>query len=441
MADPLRGLLPPQRSVEEGGHYRLMHYVVRQPVDDGLLYNLMTKAMVLLDPDEVERFEKDPAGLQELLEGWFVVPEAHDDRKLAREVRSVAKMLAKPARGLTGYTILTTTDCNARCFYCYEKGRSRIAMTEETAKATARYIIRTCDRGKTISIRWFGGEPLYNKKVITLICTDLKDAGVAFRSSIISNGLLFDEETVAQAIELWNLKKTQITLDGTEKVYNRIKDYIDPQGSAFQKVLGNIHLLVNAGVRVKIRLNIDRHNADDLFLLADQLGDEFGGNPLVNVYSHSLFEACDSNAAVTHSDEIRRELYMKQILLRDHLLGLGLASPGKPGHSLKLNRCMADNDSSVIILPDGHVGKCEHFSESEWFAHISSDEVDERQIASFKDLWPELEECPECALYPDCIRLLKCEEAVHCYPEEREEKLHDLRGQILSYYRNHVVPD
>ena len=441
MADPLPGLLALQCPVE-GELYRLMHFIVQQPVEEGLLlYHVMTKALVLLNPDEVKQFEKDPSAVPGLVEGWFAVPYSHDDLKLAREVHAVGKMLSKPAKGVSSYAILPTTDCNARCFYCYEKGRSRIPMSSETAKATAQYIIRNRNGEDTVKIRWFGGEPLYNKKVITLICTELKKAGVTYRSSMVSNGLLFDEPTVVEAVELWKLKRVQITLDGTEPVYNRIKNYVNPEGSAFSMVLGNIRLLVNAGVEVSIRLNIDRHNADDLFLLADQIGAEFGSSPLVRVYSHTLFEACNAKAAVTHSEAQRRELFRKQRLLRVKLRELGLSSPRRLSHSLKLNHCMADNDSSVVILPDGHIGKCEHFSESEWFSHVSSCEIDESVIASFKELCPDLEACGECPLYPDCIRLSKCEEAVHCYPEEREDKLLNLQDQLLSYYRSHEVPD
>lgn len=419
-----------------------MRYVVQQPVEEGLLlYHVMTKALVLIDHNEAALLEKDPSAVPGLVEGWFAVPESHDDLTLAREVRAVGKMLSKPVKGISSYTILSTTDCNARCFYCYEKGRSRIPMTEETAKATAQYMIRKSYGEDTVKIRWFGGEPLFNKKVITQICTELKEAGVTYSSSMVSNGLLFDEPTVAEAVDLWKLKKIQITLDGTEDVYNRVKSYVNPEGSAFRRVLGNIRLLVDAGVKVSIRLNIDRHNADDLFLLAEQLGAEFGSNPLVRVYSHSLFEACDSRAAVIHSDTQRRELSGKQKLLREKLRELGLSSPGKLSHSLKLNRCMADNDSDVVILPDGHIGKCEHFSESEWFSHVSSGEIDESVISSFQELRPELEACGECPLYPDCIRLSKCEESVHCHPEEREDKLLDLEDRLLTYYRSHAVPD
>lgn len=438
MADPLAGLLKDQQ-FREDEPYRMMHYVVSRPVEEGvLLYNVMTKALVLLDADEARRMEKDPASVPGLVAGWFAVPQSHDDRKLALEVRAVGRMLLNPVKAVNKYTILTTTDCNARCFYCYEKGRSRIPMSDATARDVAAYIIRN-SHGEKVSIRWFGGEPLYNKGVISTICSLLAEAGVTYKSTMVSNGLLFDDDVVAEAVQSWKLKWVQITLDGTEDIYNRVKNFVDPVGSPFRSVLGSIRRLVDAGVRVSIRLNIDRHNADDLFSLAEMLGRDFGGSPLVSVYSHSLFDTCSTGLVLHHSDEQRKMLYDKQVQLRERLREHGLDRPSKLRHSLKLNRCMADNDAAVLILPDGHIGKCEHYSDSEWFAHVAEEDRDETVLASFKELRPELDACAECPAYPDCFRLVKCSETAHCYPEEREEKIAVIRQQMLLYYRGHEV--
>ena len=162
MAKPLPGLLGRQR-LTPGEPYRLLHFVVQQPVDEGLLlYNVLTKAVVVLDPAEARQLTADPASVPGLVEAWFVVPQSHDDRRLAQEVRAVARMLQPPVRGIKTYTIFTTTDCNARCFYCFQKGRSQIPMRDETAVATADYIVRHA-AGQKVRLCWFGGEPLYNK--------------------------------------------------------------------------------------------------------------------------------------------------------------------------------------------------------------------------------------------------------------------------------------
>ena len=49
---------------------------------------------------------------------------------------------------------------------------------------------------------------------------------------MISNGYLFSEEIIDRAARLWELRNVQITLDGTEKVYNETKAYIAPKDNA-----------------------------------------------------------------------------------------------------------------------------------------------------------------------------------------------------------------
>jgi radical SAM protein with 4Fe4S-binding SPASM domain len=431
-ASTLVGLLKDQQ-FRDGESYRLMHFVVRQPVEEGLLlYNVLTRAVVLLTPEEARTMEEDVAAVPELVAKWFAVPSSFDDRNLAREVRAVGKMLEKQPKGISGYTILTTTDCNARCFYCCEKGRRKIPMTDRTARKAAEFILRN-NPGEKVHLRWFGGEPLYNKGVISLICGLLRDAKVDFQSSMVSNGYLFDDETIDEAVGLWNLKKVQITLDGTEEVYNRSKAFIYAEGSPYRRVLENLHRLLKAGIRVNVRLNIDRHNADDLFKLADILIAKHGGNKLFTVYSHSLFETGPSESAVSHTDARRRNLFETRMRLQDKLKRGMIAVDHKLPDKLKLHRCMADSDTNILILPDGHLGKCD-FSD-EWVGDLESTERDEKKLTEFKRLREEIDACADCPFYPDCFRLALCDEAAHCYPEEREEKQEETRQSLLSFYQ------
>ena len=131
----------------------------------------------------------------------------------------------------------------------------------------------------------------FNKQVIDIICTDLTEKGIVYESMMISNGYLFDGATVEQAVSHWKLKSVQITLDGTEEIYNRSKAFIYKDGkSPYQVVLANIQRLLDAGVAVLIRLNMDEHNADNLMELADELHEQFGENKKLTVYSHVLYE-------------------------------------------------------------------------------------------------------------------------------------------------------
>ena len=139
IASKFKQIVGRQKRVD-GERYRLMTYVVQQPVADGLLlYNMLTCSLVLLTPDEAA----DITMQQELIDCWFLVPQEHDDQKLCRQIRQMAALLKPAAKAITGYTILTTTGCNARCFYCFEKGTKPVTMTAETADKVARYIVTT----------------------------------------------------------------------------------------------------------------------------------------------------------------------------------------------------------------------------------------------------------------------------------------------------------
>ena len=402
-----------------------MTYVVQQPVDDGLLlYNTLTCSLVLLSPDEAA----DITAQQELIDRWFLVPEDYDDRNACHEIRQMVALLTPPDKAITTYTILTTTGCNARCFYCYEKGTKPITMTAETASKVVRYIV--AHRGDDeVECRWFGGEPLVNNKVIDQICTELSQQGVPFHSEMTTNGYLFDADMVQRAKELWQLQKVQITLDGTAQTYNRVKAYVYQGVNAFERVLENISLLTAAGIRVLVRLNVDKHNIGEMAELVELLHQRFGANEHLSVYSHELFGE--------HSSEDNAELFAQRMQLEQRIAQCGYGGRKYSGLQKDIIKgcCMADTDGSVVIVPDGHLGKCEHYIDSEFFGHIDSEERDEAIIRKFKERRADIEACATCPYYPQCIRLVVCENAM-CTPERQQELLHKtLEGMKNEYER------
>ena len=114
-----------------------------------------------------------------------------------------------------------------------------------------------------MSHSWFGGAPLFRKKCINIICERLKESGIPYRSSMISNGYLFDEKTVNEAKNLWKLKNVQITIDGTKDIYNKTKSFVYKNGNPFETVMGNIKRLSENGISVTIRINVGKFNAED----------------------------------------------------------------------------------------------------------------------------------------------------------------------------------
>jgi radical SAM protein with 4Fe4S-binding SPASM domain len=95
---------------------------------------------------------------------------------------------------------------------------------------------------------------------------------------------------------------------------------------------------------------------------------------------------------------------------------------------------MADNDGSVVIAPDGHLGKCEHFIDREFFGHIDSEERDMTIIRKFKERRADIEACATCPFYPLCYRLVMCENDFGCTPETRQGGMRKMVASMKYEY-------
>ena len=415
-----------QQKRADGQRYRLMCYVVQQPVADGLLlYNTLTCSLLLLTPDEAA----DLTAQQELIDCWFLVPQEHDDQKLCRQILQMVALLKPTTKAVTGYTILPTTGCNARCFYCFEKGTKPVTMTTETAAKVARYIVAHHGNEK-VKLNWFVGEPLVNAKVIDQICTELSEQGVPFYSEIVTNGYLFDADMVQRAKDLWQLKHVQITLDGTAQTYNRVKDYVYQGVNAFERVLQNIGLLTAASIPVVIRLNVDKYNMEEMAQLVEQLHQRFGINEHLSVYSHELYG--------DRSPEDNAEIYAKRMQLEQQIVACGYNRKQRLQKDIKQNNCMADDDGrSVLIAPDGHLGKCEYYIDRNFYGHIDSEERDEAILRKFKELRADMEACATCPYYPQCSRLVMCG-GNKCTPERPKGFLYKTMESMKYEYERYL---
>ena len=421
-------------------NYHPSSFVISKEVPEGLLlFQTLTCEMVLAC-----KGREDTSSDEFLREHLFVVPQSLDEKKLVNQYRTLRKMIdaINDENIPSSYTIMTTTDCNARCFYCYEKGRSRIPMSEKTAMKVASLIKRNHSKEpkKEVNLHWFGGEPLYNGKVIDLICRELEKSGVPFKSGMTSNGYLFDEDTVQRAVNLWKLQKIQITLDGTETIYNRSKAFIyDGADSPYQRVVRNIGLLLDAGIKVTVRLNLGLHNADDLFALVRSLSDLYGSRKGFGCYAHALFEESAGSGNVRQTDESRRLVYEKLEQLESLMANLGIK--GKDASlpkEVRQNWCMADNGKSLMIAPTGDIGLCEHYSEDHFISHVdSADVVDEEMVAKFRERRERIELCDNCPIYPQCIRLKMCGESANCTPEKVENQVNQIRFAMMRTYEKY----
>lgn len=395
-----------KQAISSETKYKLSQFCVSVSVDDGeLLYNNLTKELIHLTKDEFKElsdsdFKKPEPIVKSLIEQWFLVSDTKNEIELCEQIREFSKSF-ETVPVITHFNILPTTGCNARCFYCFEAGAIVSNMNEKTADDVVEYIVKNSKSNK-ISLIWFGGEPLCNTMAIDRIIKGLNEKGINFTSRIITNGYLFDEEIIIRAKELWHLSSAQITLDGMHATYKNVKNYKNDDPAPLEHVLQNIGLLLENNIHVGVRLNMDSHNSDELFSLVDFLYNRFEGSKKLTISVVPLYEGDEFVTSRTVAE--RDRITSKAIELIEYIDSLNLFGVSFSFDKIQTHACQADSKRAAFILPDGHLGFCEHYVDKDFYGTIYDDVS--------KPIWSArrkpTEECKTCAALPNCVNLERC---------------------------------
>lgn len=374
------------------------------------VYNTMTTELceVTFEENEVlqlseiscENAEKYP----DLIRHYYLVPKEFKEDNVSDQILSFARILQESNCNEKEYTILTTTDCNARCFYCFEKGVSKQYMSVATANDIAEYI-KNDSKGKRVKLVWFGGEPLCNEKVIDIICDKLRDSRIMFYSRIVTNGFLLNNNNTKKAIKDWNLKSAQITLDGTEEIYNRCKAYINCTENAFERVNKNIMRLLDNDVSVNIRINLGIYNADDIYRLLDFIEQQYSDRRLLSVNIATLSE--NDSLSDKEKDLNRERIIENYIKLTDYKQSKQITNGRFLDRKVNTYHCGADNPNCKVISPNGEIGKCEN-NINEFYGSIYKGDVTAENINKWKIYEQSSEICQNCPIKPLCRELTNC---------------------------------
>lgn len=460
----LQAILGKQRLPRGGSPLRPSHFVLGFKTPEGrlCLWNELTRRFLVLEGGEeaffsyFEALDATEAPLAKelpedlarspmaaaLYEQYFLLPSERQEDRLYEEAFSALKLVAPKTGGFFSYTILSTTCCNARCAYCYEAGMKQIPMEPETAEAIAEYILRSRDPQRELKLVWFGGEPLLGRASIDMITRRLRDNHVDFHSKLVTNGYLITRELILTMKEQWHLQSVQITLDGTEEKYNQIKNYIAPSGSPFRRVLSNIHALLEAGIKVQLRLNVAQGQEEDIEALIRQLAEEFPGEERLSVYPFYIFI----------TDEIRRpyEVPPAEIIayrqkvnrLQEMMLELGLTDKDwlekqdqRDIWRLPLSFCWAGSmESTAVIDPLGRLTNCQHCLPEDFYGNVW-------ESRSRQDIWDRLsrpalsETCRHCPFLPSCTAYMDhCPDTFKWCGWQQRQKLQRLLNQKWADY-------
>lgn len=312
--DYLNSFIIEQYSNSDNTNYKWSDFnVIRIEGLETLIYNTFSKSLVHLSWNISHRQIEDLTSDEiQILHSCNVIVNIDIDEQVKYwELHHLLRQIEYSIDAIYRYNILTTTGCNARCFYCFEDGVEIKTMSPRTAEQVATYIYNNSLNDEMIELRWFGGEPLVNYKAIDIICSNLRKKGQLFYSTISTNGTLIGLPHIYNSLKKWNFKQVRLSFDGLKEEHNRRKNYLSIH-DAYTVTLENVDKLIAIGIETSIRLTFDENNLNDICKVAEVLIKKYKGNKLVKVYSRCIFEKLTTIAANNNLAQVKKLVEFKE---------------------------------------------------------------------------------------------------------------------------------
>jgi uncharacterized protein len=343
-------------------------YNISVPLRNGrrLVYNSLTQAMAIWEAHEVAAFERICAGEQDeverrtfkdLLKGGFIVGEDID------ELQALEKMYVQHRFNYQQVvlTIAPTMACNFECDYCFQgQDKPHQTMGSDVQDAIVGMVERTAKQMKSLSVTWYGGEPLIRRGVIEQLSDRLIAVAdknkIRYNASVVTNGYMLSLEA-AKSLRQRRVTWIQVTLDGTPEYHDSRRYLLGGKGS-FERIIGNLATIVDeVPITYAVRVNIDDRNHKDIHTLLDYMA----AQGLANKKNLSMYFA--PVEATTEGCHIVQDVTMTK-----HKYGQLEADLYRHGHKLGLTplpfpprfhgTCGAVRPASLVILPTGDLHKC-----------------------------------------------------------------------------------
>jgi uncharacterized protein len=254
--------------------------------------------------------------------------------------------------------LLPTEQCNFRCTYCYEDfsiGR----MSAATVEGVKRLIERRSRELGSLSVSWFGGEPLLARGVVEdisehIVRTKAAHPDLQVEGDMTTNGYLLDAQTVERLSEL-GIRLFQISLDGPEVLHDRTRVRANGGGS-FHQLWRNLVAIrdgvapINVLLRIHLTPDNVPHMREFLVKIRETFLDDKRFQVLLKPVEH-LGGPNDRTMAVL-PQELRSQVLpeLEKIVCGEQIASERLFSAPQV--------CYASRPNSLVIRADGAVGKC-----------------------------------------------------------------------------------
>ncbi len=181
------------------------------------------------------------------------------------------------------FVLFPTSYCNMGCTYCGQE-HVKGTLAANHRDLIARRVLRAIEAEKTesVDIRWFGAEPMMGYATILDLggrfFPHAQRYGVAYRSAMVTNGVLLTTDKVRRMREEAGITNYIISVDGPRGIHE-LRRPLKSGRPSFDRILGTVAETVRveglSDVIFEIRTNVDELNESEVetFLeQAEQLG-------------------------------------------------------------------------------------------------------------------------------------------------------------------------
>lgn len=318
-----------------------------------LVYNALSNSLLEVDEDLFSILKTQVPGQkinnavllenEQLLE-FYVLTTKEDENSELNGLR-LNNLMHRFDKTFMSLTICPTSYCNFECTYCFEENRPNVFMSDDTEGKLLKFV-EQYNSLKTLSVMWFGGEPLLNFNKIVSLTDKFLEKDYVFSAGIITNGYLLNGNVIKQLDQL-RINYVQITIDGLEETHNLRRPY-KGKGNSFKIIIKNIDSFcaIRPEAILNIRVNIDKTNENEFGQLYKFIRERYPVDKVVitPAYVSDHNNGCKNPCLFDRKEKAKFRLKHEDI---------SYLYPNSQGLD-----CMSRQINSFLINADGGLYKC-----------------------------------------------------------------------------------
>jgi uncharacterized protein len=369
----------------------------------------------MIQSGEIDKVEKNI--IDKLMSAKIIVDDKDD------ELSEIITENDKKTHSSQSYELVIqpSAHCSLGCGYCgqvHTKNNMQDQVQEGLLERVKNKLNN--DRYNSLSVCWFGAEPLSGIQVIRNLSPKLieitKSNSQNYYARMVTNGVSLNLKLADELIQQYHVKEFEITLDGMPESHDT-RRFIKGGAPSFKQIYNNLKNLAYKfhDIRISIRMNIDDRNYHTII-------------PLIDKLSHDgLLERCGVYFAPIHSwgndaDRLvkdKKKWADHEIKWISYLRELNKKQYPNLIHSRKHTVCIATTNDSDLIDPFGRIFNCTEISlvptyeKEDGYKHqlgsVESIRIEEENLnreVGFKK-FSKIEElkkypCGTCNIFPIC---------------------------------------